>query len=74
MVKKSFSLLLTLAVAGCSTVAPTQGHRPAGYTAAPMQIHGEIFDFTNVKIFVNGSKVIDRRVSFLTGDRVSILI
>lgn len=61
------SLLSVLAV-GCSTVAPSQGYRSLGSTAAPWQISGELFDFTNVKIFINGTKVIDERVSLLSGD------
>lgn len=60
--------LLALSIAACSTVAPSQGYRPSGSTAAPWQISGELFDFTNVKIFINGSMVIDRRLSLMSGD------
>lgn len=60
--------LFTLSIAACSTVAPSQGYRPSGSTAAPWQISGELFDITNVKIFVNGSKVIDERLSLMSGD------
>ncbi len=60
--------LLALSVAACTTVAPSQGYRSAGSTAAPWQISGELFDFTNVKIFINGAKVIDERLSLLSGD------
>jgi len=60
--------LLSVLTTGCSTVAPSQGYRPAGSTAAPWQISGELFDFTNVKIFINGSKVIDERVSLMSGE------
>ena len=60
--------LISVLTTGCSTVAPSQGYRPAGSTAAPWQISGELFDFTNVKIFINGSKVIDERVSLMSGD------
>ena len=59
----AFSIL----IAGCSTVAPSQGYRSLGSTAAPWQISGELFDFTNVKIFIDGTKVIDGRVSLLSG-------
>lgn len=62
------SLLFVTALTGCTTVAPSQGYRPAGSTAAPWQISGELFDFTNVRIFVNGAKVIDERLSLLSGD------
>ncbi|WP_026182550.1 hypothetical protein [Leeia oryzae] len=55
-------------ISGCSVVAPSQGYRQAGSTAAPWQISGELYDFTNVKIFINGAKVIDERLSLLSGD------
>lgn len=60
--------LLVLIITACTSVAPSQGYRSAGSTAAPWQISGELFDFTNVKIFINGSKVIDERLSLLSGD------
>ncbi|HEY5582610.1 MAG TPA: hypothetical protein VIK56_15880 [Rhodoferax sp.] len=60
--------LLAFSISSCSTVAPSQGYRSAGSTAAPWQISGELFDFTNVKIFINGAKIIDERVSLLSGD------
>lgn len=60
--------LLALSTAACTTVAPSQGYRSAGSTAAPWQISGELFDFTNVKIFINGAKIIDERLSLLSGD------
>lgn len=60
--------LLMLSVTGCTTVAPSQGFRSSGSTAAPWQIRGELFDFTNVKIFIDGSKVIDGRLSLMSGD------
>src|SRR5476649_2955140 len=60
--------LLVLSVAACTTAAPSQGYRSAGSTESPWQISGELFDFTNVKIFVNGAKVIDERLSLMSGD------
>lgn len=60
--------LLVLSATACTTVAPSQGYRSAGSTAAPWQISGELFDFTNVKIFINGTKVIDERLSLMSGD------
>ena len=69
MISRALSFLLaTLVLAGCTVAAPSQGYRPAGSTAPPWQISGELFDFTNVKIFVNGAKVIDERLSFFAGD------
>jgi hypothetical protein len=65
---KKFAPVLLLAIAGCTTVAPSQGYRPPGSTAAPWQIRGELFDFTNVKIYIDGTKVIDDRVSLISGD------
>jgi hypothetical protein len=67
--RKNFVVLLAvLALVACTTVAPSQGYRPSGSTDAPWQISGELFDFTNVKIFINGAKVIDGRLSLLNGD------
>jgi hypothetical protein len=68
MFKLTVSLISVLALAACTTTAPAQGYRTAGSTAAPWQIRGELFDLTNVKIFVNEAKVIDERVSLLSGD------
>ena len=69
MIRRKLAFLLAVAViAGCTTAAPSQGYRPPGSTASPWQISGELFDFTNVKIFVNGVKVIDERLSLLSGD------
>ena len=69
--KAVLKYLLTSALvisSGCTTVAATQGYRPSGSTNAPIQISGELFDFTNIKIFIDGSKVIDKRLSLLSGD------
>jgi hypothetical protein len=65
---RALPFLLATLLCACSTIAPSQGYRPAGSMAAPWQIHGELFDFTNVKIFIDGSKVIDERLSFISGD------
>lgn len=61
------SSLLVLSVTACSSIEPSQGYRAPGSTAPPWKIHGELFDFTNVKIFINGEKVIDERISLLSG-------
>jgi hypothetical protein len=71
MLRKIFVAALTvsvLSVTACSTVAPSQGYRSAGSTEAPWQIGGELFDITNVKIFINGVKIIDDRLSLFSGD------
>lgn len=59
--------IFAMAASACSSVAPT---RPTGATdpAAKMQIDGSLVDMTNVKISVNGDKVIDDQVSLLHGD------
>jgi hypothetical protein len=62
------AILVAVAIAGCTTTAPSQGYRPPGSTATPWQIRGELFDLTKVRIFVNDSKVIDARLSMLSGD------
>ena len=69
MIARVFGLLLVaIVITGCTTTAPSQGYLAPGSTASPWQISGELFDFTNVKIFVNGSIVIDERLSLLSGD------
>ena len=69
---KKIAMLVCFATAiiisGCTSVAATQGYRPAGSTEVPIQISGELFDFTNVRIYIDGTKVIDKRLSFFTGD------
>lgn len=60
-------LLASLLLAACSTMAPPQHYRAAGAREA-LEISGELFDFTNVKIFVDGVKVIDERLSLMSGD------
>jgi hypothetical protein len=65
---KIFTLLVASFLAACTTVAPSQGYRSAGSTAAPWQIRGELFDITNVKIYINDTKVIDDRISLMSGD------
>ena len=61
-------LALCAFMTACTTVAPSQGYRPPGSTAIPWQISGELFDLTNVKIFINGTKVIDERLSLMSGE------
>jgi hypothetical protein len=50
----------------CST--PIQRSWPAGSVTASLQIKGELVDMTDVRIFINGEKVIDDRLSLLSGD------
>ena len=60
--------LLMLSISACTTAASSQGYRPAGSTETPWQISGELYDFTDVKIFINGTKVIDERISLMNGE------
>ena len=63
MIKVAFVLTLS----GCASFAPvTASH----YTSkdGTLTIHGQLVDGTDVRIFVNGEKVIDGQVSLLRGD------
>ena len=68
MLKSFLSIVIIISLAACTITAPSQGYLPSGSTAAPWEISGELFDFTNVKIYVNGSKVIDERISLFSGN------
>ena len=63
MIKVAFALTLP----GCASLAPvTASH----YTSkdGTLTIHGQLVDGSDVRIFVNGEKVIDDKVSLLHGD------
>ena len=63
MIKVAFALTLS----GCASFAPvTASH----YTSrdGKLTIHGQLVDSSDVRIFVNGEKVIDDKVSLLRGD------
>ena len=63
MIKVAFVLTLS----GCASFAPvTASH----YTSkdGTLTIHGQLVDNSDVRIFVNGEKVIDDQVSLLHGD------
>jgi type 1 fimbria pilin len=66
---KKFIIAAAFAVtmSGCTTFAPaTESH----YTSrdGKLAIHGELVDSTDVRIFINGEKVIDDNISLLHGD------
>jgi hypothetical protein len=65
--KLTLCAALALSLSACSAFTPVTGSR---YVSAngELQIRGELVDSTDVKIFVNGSKVIDDHVSLLSGD------
>lgn len=58
---------LVATMSGCGMFAPVTGSH---YTSrdGKLEIHGELVDSTDVRIFVNGDKVIDGHVSLLRGD------
>lgn len=66
---KKFIILAALGatMSGCGALAPVTGSQ---YTSrdGKLAIHGELVDNSDVRIFVNGDKVIDDRVSLVHGD------
>lgn len=58
---------LAVTMSGCAALAPVTGSH---YTSrdGKLAIHGELVDSSDVRIFVNGDKVIDNQVSLLHGD------
>jgi hypothetical protein len=65
----NFMIMAALAVtmSGCAALAPVTGNH---YTSrdGKLDIHGELVDSSDVRIFVNGDKVIDDQVSLMHGD------
>jgi hypothetical protein len=63
MIKKfAFTAMLSILIAGCAGLPEAQTAGPL-----PLQVRGDLVDMTQVKIFVNGNKVIDDEVSLLYG-------
>ena len=58
---------LAVTMSGCAVLAPVTGSQ---YTSrdGKLAIKGELVDCSDVRIFVNGDKVIDDRVSLVRGD------
>jgi hypothetical protein len=58
---------LVVTFSGCSTLTPVTGSH---YTSrdGKLDIQGQLVDSSDVRIFVNGDKVIDDQVSLLHGD------
>jgi hypothetical protein len=52
---------------GCASVAPNSHYAPVATTPSGLQVRGELVDLTDVKIFVNGQKVIDEQLALLSG-------
>jgi hypothetical protein len=63
-----FTAAFAVLATGCASVAPSPNYAPTATTAAGLQIRGELVDLTDVKIFVNGNKVIDEQLALLSGE------
>jgi hypothetical protein len=59
---------LAVSAAGCASVGQSGGRSPVATTAGGLQIRGELIDLTEVKILVNGDKIIDEQLAPLTGE------
>lgn len=66
-IKFTFGACLAVTLCACSILTPVTGSH---YVSAngQLQIRGELVDSTDVRIFVNDTKVIDDHVSLLHGD------
>jgi outer membrane lipoprotein SlyB len=58
---------LAVTMAGCATFAPVTGNHYTSHDGK-LDIRGQLVDSSDVRIFVNGDKVIDDRVSLVHGD------
>lgn len=58
---------LTVTMSGCAVLTPVTGSQYTSHDGK-VAIHGELVDNSDVRIFVNGDKVIDDRVSLVRGD------
>jgi hypothetical protein len=67
-VKFIIAALCALLATGCASVTPGHAYAPSTTTNSGMQIRGELVDLTDVKIFVNGQKVIDEQLALLSGE------
>jgi hypothetical protein len=58
---------LAVTMSGCAALAPVTGSH---YTSrdGKLDIQGQLIDNSDVRIFVNGDKVIDEQISLLHGD------
>jgi hypothetical protein len=68
LVKFVSAAVLAVLATGCASVAPDAHYAPAATTAAGLQLRGELVDQTDVKIFVNGQKVIDEQLGLVSGE------
>ena len=65
--KFTIAAVLAVTLSGCGALAPVTGSH---YTSrdGKLAIHGELVDNSDLRIFVNGAKVIDDQISLLHGD------
>jgi hypothetical protein len=59
--------LCAVLATGCASLAPDSNYAPGATTPGGLQVRGELVDLTDVKIFVNGEKVIDEQLALLSG-------
>lgn len=64
--KLTIGAALAVFASGCTTL-PAE-FMPADSAVAHLKIRGELVDMADVKIFINGEKVIDDRLTLLSGD------
>ncbi|HEX9171092.1 MAG TPA: hypothetical protein VF861_00355 [Telluria sp.] len=65
---KKLTIAAALAVFATGCAMPIQGFLPPDSAVAQLKIRGELVDMADVKIFINGEKVIDDRLALLSGD------
>ena len=66
MLKKvAIATALAIVATGCAT--PMRGYLPVDAETAQLKIRGELVGMTDVRIFINGEKVIDDRLALLSG-------
>jgi hypothetical protein len=63
--KITIAAALTVFATGCSTL---QEYGPISANMAHLQIRGELLGMADVRIFINGEKVIDDQLALLSGD------
>jgi hypothetical protein len=66
--KSTIAALFLVLATGCASTTPHNEYAPVATTSSGMKIRGELVGMTDVKIFVNGEKVIDEQLALLSGD------
>jgi hypothetical protein len=65
--KFTIAVALAVTISGCTAFAPVTGNHYTSHDGK-VAIHGELINSSDVRIFVNGDKVIDDQMSLLHGD------